>query len=245
VDTVTSTADIRPSPVHEGLLSYPDGRHRRTLEGWVRSAVERADKIVALAPPDAQVLPTGDVRATTLGVDGRDPTEQLQDQRRRAVDEGFQGLGVVVWADNVIAATSVGFHADVEAALDDLCRDDGGSVLCLYGRTRADLLGMAVEQHPGGLHDVALTVRLHERTLLLAGEIDMDNLGVLDAALDTALDTALPAHLDLADVGFLSAAAAQHIGRYLADARAVESQARVHGARPGVRRTLRLSGVGV
>jgi hypothetical protein len=235
---VTIASDVRGAPRHGGLLSDPDGRHRRSLDAWLRSADERAEKIVALAPPDGpDPLPRG-IRATPVAPDGRDPAEQLREQLRHATDEGFAGMGVVVWADNVIAATSVGFHKVVEAALDNLCRNDGVPVLCVYNRARADLMGMAVEQHPDGLDDVTLTVRRHERTLLLAGEIDMDNLAVLDAALETAG----PDHLDLTDVGFLSAAAARRIGRYQADHRAVVGRAAVHGARPSVRRMLRLGG---
>jgi hypothetical protein len=55
----------------------------------------------------------------------------------RALAEGYRGLGVLVWADGVIAAVSAQGHAVIEASLAELCRKHRVSVLCVYDRGTA------------------------------------------------------------------------------------------------------------
>ena len=130
------------------------------------------------------------------------------------------GLGILVWADAVISATSRETHAEIETTLARLCRDHRVSVLCVYDRDRerdgagTEHLDLAVARHPDRLEEQRLALRRTADSLYVDGEIDMSNLDVFATALRALTDTPSPAvHIDLGGVTFLAAAAARTLIR--------------------------------
>ena len=105
----------------------------------------------------------------------------------RALAEGYRGLGVLIWADGVIAAVSAQGHAVIETSLAELCREHPVSVLCVYDRGGAGTrqLDMAVAHHPDELRDQQAFVHHDRHRLALGGEFDISNLDVLSTALRT------------------------------------------------------------
>jgi anti-anti-sigma regulatory factor len=230
--------DGRGSRTHEALFVHPDRRHRTALTAWLDAARRRAEKIVTVAAP------AGDFAGAdaAVGVDRLRPSLDLGEQVRRAATEGFLGLGFVVWADNVVSATSAGFHDDVvETALHELCSTEPVSVLCLYGRpgVGSERVDMAVAHHADGLYDEQLRLCHHDGTLQLGDEFDGENIDVLRAALDVyAPGAADTVRVDLTDVRYLSASAAHHLLRWAADLHIIGRAVEIDGARPHVLRML-------
>jgi hypothetical protein len=237
----------RPAPRgHEGLLAGSDDHRRSGIESWVGSALDRQEKLLAVAAPVGADIGTTWSEGSLTTVDPDDlrdlaqPVELLQAARA----EGFHGLGVLIWADAVITATSRDTHAEIEAVLADLCRDHPVSVLCLYDRdgnsgdrdaTRgagSDHLDLAVARHPDGLHEQHLTLRRSADALQVGGEVDMVNLDVLAAAL-RALTHAPPdtVRIDLRRVSFLAAAAARALTVETADYRDRGGLVEIHATR--------------
>jgi anti-anti-sigma factor len=162
---------------------------------------------------------------------------------RRALADGFRGLGVLIHADEVIASTSSRFHDAVEAALTELCLDHPVGVLCVYDRpgVGTECLDLAVAHHGGDLRENQLTVRGAEGAVHIGGEVDMTNLDVFTGALRTiaaARDGRL--RIDLSGAGFFSAGAAHVLHQRVAALRAGGAHVELHGATPAVARALDL-----
>jgi anti-anti-sigma regulatory factor len=118
-------------------------------------------------------------------------------------------------------------------------------VLCIYDRPGAgtEHLHLAVTHHRGGLQEHLLTVRDAEDHTYLAGEIDMTNLDVLDAAL-SACRTTTPdvVRLDLSETTFLSAGAADVLLRHATTPRDGLARIELHNPPRHIRRVLWLTG---
>lgn len=237
------TAHAAP-PTHEGLLrSQAELREAAaTVDTWFRSAADRGYKMCTLA-----AAPRSDAAAagvTRLAPADLHPAAAPVRLVRAARGEGFAGLGVLIWADQVIADTSREFHDGIETALTELCAEHPVAVLCVYDRlgVGAHCLDMAVGHHVGGLHEQQLTVRATDDTLRLGGEIDLTNLDVLDAALRTAA-AARPERLriDLSATVFVSAGAAQLLHRHAAALHAAGTRLLLDGMAPHIERVLRLA----
>ena len=112
----------------------------------------------------------------------------------RALSDGDHGLGILIWADAVIAATSRATHEEIETTLASLCRDHQVSVLCVYDRAGAGIehLDLAVARHPDRLEEQRVALRRTADTLYVDGEIDMSNLDVFATALRALTDTPSP-----------------------------------------------------
>src|SRR4051812_3074170 len=89
--------------------------------------------------------------------------------------DGGHRLGILIWADAVITATSRETHEEIETTLARLCRDHQVSVLCVYDRDGAGIehLDLAVARHPDRLQGQRLALHRTADTLYVDGEIDM------------------------------------------------------------------------
>jgi anti-anti-sigma factor len=183
------------------------------MSAWARSALDRSEKLLTLcAPLEADIATragSGLTALTPQDLHTAAPVELLQ----RALPEGGPGLGILIWADAVIAATSRESHAEIETTLSSLCRDHPVSVLCVYDRdgerdgAGIEHLDLAVARHPDGLQEQRLALYHTADTLSVDGEIDMSNLDVFATALRAVTDTSSPTvHIDLGGVTFLAAA---------------------------------------
>jgi anti-anti-sigma regulatory factor len=216
------------------------------MRTWARAALDRSEKLLTLcAPVDADLARRAGSGLTALTPDDLHtaaPAELLH----RALPDAEHGLGILVWADAVITATSRETHAEIETTLADLCRDHPVSVLCVYdrdgGRDGAGIehLDLAVAGHPDRLREHRLALRRTADTLYVDGEIDVSNLDVLAAALRAVTDTASPTvRIDLGGVTFLAAAAARPLIRDTAPYRHRGADVEIH-ATPHITRILQL-----
>lgn len=225
---------------HEALLVASEDHRRGAVSAWTDAATARRDKLLTLAAPlrstAGEPLPELALSADEL------PLRTAVDLTRRALDDGFRGLSIIVWVDRLTAATSTTVHAGLETTLTHLCRRHPVSALCLYDRgERTGQLGDAADRHPDGLHDQHLTVRRAEHTLRLVGEIDVANLDVLTAALAAAVRADVhTVHIDLSGTRFLSAAAVARLDQDTAAFRATGGRVEIHHPTPHIARVLGL-----
>ena len=226
---------------HEALLVASDDHRRAVVTAWTEAATARRDKVLTLAAPLRSVAGEGSP-GLALSADEL-PLRTAVNLTRRALDDGFRGLSIIVWVDRLTAATSATVQADVETTLVHLCRRHPVSALCLYDRgdERTGQLGDAVDRHPDGLHDEHLTVRRADHALQLVGEIDISNLDVLTAALETATRTdEHTVRIDLSGATFLSAAAIAVLAQNTEAFRAAGGVVEIHHPTSHVVRVLRL-----
>lgn len=260
-----TTHDLHLGPGHVALLSSSPARSRAGIDTWVRSALARAEKLATVAAPADLALGhaidggidhgSGGVGVTPaagqlIALDPAElhPAAQPVELVRGVLDEGYRGLNVLVWADGVIAAASPDVHADLEAALAKLCREQPVSVLCLYDRDRAgsDHLDRAVVHHPDELRDQLVWLRRTDNTLQLGGELDATNIDVLTAALHTITTSANAARvvrIDVSQLAFLSVAAARVIARGTTAYRDQGGHVELHGATPQITKVVQLLGL--
>lgn len=231
---------------HHALLT-PSRDHPRTgVDTWLHAARRRAEKVLTLAAPAAfegGAPPFGDVSGA-LGLHDVRPPARPDRLVLHALDEGYRGLSMVVWADEIISATSGEVHADVEDVLTRLCRTHPVSVLCLYDRTAAgaEHLDLGVAHHPDGLHEHHLDIHHVDGHLRLDGEIDMSNLDVLAVAVSTLArgGDRSTLRIDVSGLTFLSVGAAHVLRRETASFRDGGGRVELHDATPHVTRMLRL-----
>jgi anti-anti-sigma factor len=212
----------RPAPPrHEGLLAA-SGRHRQTaMNTWARATLDRNEKLLTFcAPVDADIASRAGSGLTALTPDDLRTTVPPPELLRRALPDGDRGLGILIWADAVITATSREAHEEIETTVTSLCRHHSVSVLCVYDRdgdrdgAGIEHLDLAVARHPDGLEEQCLALRRSAHTLYVDGEIDMSNVDVFATALRALTDTASPAvRIDLGGVTFLAAAGARALLR--------------------------------
>jgi hypothetical protein len=168
---------------------------------------------------------------------------------QRALCHGNHEMGILVWADAVIAATSLATRMAIETTLARLGRDHAMSVLCVYERdgdrdeTGIERLDLAVARHPDGLREQHLALRRTADTLSADGEIDMSNLDVFATTLRSLTDTSSPTvRIDLGGVTFFAAAAARTVIRDTATYRDRGADVEIH-ATPHITRILQLLNV--
>jgi anti-anti-sigma regulatory factor len=207
---------------------------------WARSALDHSEKLLTLcAPVDADIAIRAGNDLTTLTSEDLHTTAPPVELLHRALPDGDHALGILIWADAVIAATSRETHAEIETTLSSLCRDHPVSVLCVYDwdgerdGAGSEQLDMAVAQHSDGLQEQRLALRRTADTLYVEGEIEMSNVDVFATALRALTDTPSRAvRIDLEGVTFLAAAAARSLIRDTAPYRdhgcEVEVQATPH-----------------
>ena len=242
----------RPAPPrHEGLLAASAGHRRTAMSTWARSAIDRGEKLITLcAPVDTDIASRVGSGLTALTPDDLHSTAPPAELLQRALPDGDHGLGILIWADAVITATSRATHEEIETTLARLCRDHPVSVLCVYDRgheRRHDRAGagiehldLAVARHPDRLQGQCLALRRTAHTLYVDGEIDMSNLDVFAAALRALADTPSPAvRIDLNGVTFLAAAGVRTLIRDTAPYRDRGADVEIH-ATPHITRILQL-----
>jgi anti-anti-sigma regulatory factor len=232
---------------HEGLL-VASAYHRQTAMGtWARSALDRGEKLLTLcAPVDADIASRAGSGLTALTRDDLHATAAPAELLQLALSGGDHGLGILIWADAVITATSRETHEAIETTLTSLCRDHPASVLCVYDRigdrdgAGAEHLDLAVARHPDVLRGQRLMLRRPAHALYVYGELDMSNLDVFATALRALTDTPSPTvRIDLEGVTFLAAAAARTLIRDTAPYRDHGCEVEIH-ATPHITRILQL-----
>lgn len=234
-------------PGHELLLAASRNHRRAGIEAWVRAAVDRGEKVLTVCAPDVSDLGPGWPGHRTSALSPRDlrPDAEPDELVRRALDEGFQGVSIVIWAGGLRAGAPGDHHLEVETALTDLCRRHRVSALCLYERTMvtatAELLDTVVAGHPDAVREQLVGLRSTQDALLVSGEIDMSNVDVLAAALRTVTRTRLRSlRVDLSRVTFLSVSAGRALASDTAEFRGRGGRVEVHGASPHIARVLQL-----
>lgn len=239
-----STADSeRRAPAHHQALLQPVHRDATVaVDVWSRSALENGHKLLTLTAPTDPYAHTGH---SVLSPHHLHPSSTPARLVQAALAEGFTGLSVLIRADQVIAETSADFHNAVESALSALCAEQPVRVLCIYDRPGAgtEHLDLAVTHHRGGLQEHLLTVRDAEDGTYLAGEVDMTNLDVFDAALRARRTTTGDVvRLELSETAFLSAGAADILLRHTRTPRDGLARVELHNPPQHIRRVLSLTG---
>jgi len=240
----------RPAPPrHEGFLAASAGHRRTAVSTWARSALDRSERLLTVcAPVDADIAGRAGSGLTALTPEDLHTTAPPAELLQRALPDSDHGLGILIWADAVITATSRETHAEIETELAGLCRDHPVSVLCVYDRkgertgARAGIehLDLAVARHPDGLQEQRLALRRTADTLYVDGEIDMSNLDVFATALRALTDTPSASVLiDLNGVTFLAAAGVRTLIRDTAPYRDRGADVEIH-ATPHITRILQL-----
>ena len=148
------TLHDRPAPPrHEGLLAA--GHRQAAISTWARAAGDRGDKLLPRgAPVDTDITSRVGSGLTALTPEDLHTTAPPAELLQRALPDGDHGLGILVWADAVITATSRATHEEIETTLAHLCRDHPVSVLCVYDRdgkregAGIEHLDLAVARHP-------------------------------------------------------------------------------------------------
>jgi anti-anti-sigma regulatory factor len=205
----------RPTrPRHEGLLAASADHRQTAMRAWARSALDRSEKLLTLcAPVDADIARRAGSGLTVLTPEDLHTTDPAAELLQRALPDGDHGLGILIWADAVITATSRETHDEIETTLARLCRDHPVSVLCVYDRNGKrdgagiEHLDLAVARHPDRLQQQRLALRRTADTLYVDGEIDTSNLDVFATALRALTDTpSATLRIDLDGVTFLAAA---------------------------------------
>lgn len=228
-------------PSHTALLRTPAEWSRARVRNWVDDARARGEQVVTVALPAALRDDAG-----ARGAPDLDPAElraRPVELVARALGGGHRGLGVLVWADGVIGGASAEVHGAVEVVLTDLCREHPVSVLCVYDRDGGGRAHphLSVGRHPGGVAEAQAHLRRTGEVLRLEGEFDTSNTDVLGAALREAVAVAPErVRIDLAGVGFLSAAAARTLAAETAGYRAGGGRVEVRDATGHPRRVLRM-----
>jgi anti-anti-sigma regulatory factor len=240
---LSTMRDRSAPPRHEGLLAASADHRQAAMSTWARSALDRSEKLLTLcAPIDAGLASRAGSGLTALAPDDLHTTAPPGELLQHAVPDGDQGLGILIWADAVISATSRETHEEIETTLADLCRDHPVSVLCVYDRggAGAEHVDLAVARHPDGLEEQRLALRRIAHTLYVDGEIEMSNLDVFATALHALTDTPSPTvRIDLEGVTFLAAAAARTLIRDTAPYRDHGAGVEIH-ATPHITRILQL-----
>jgi anti-anti-sigma regulatory factor len=233
------------APAHQALLQPVQRDPSRAVDVWSRSALENGHKLLTLTATTDPYARTGHSALSPHHlVSSSTPGRLVQ----AALAEGFTGLSILIRADHVIAETSADFHDAVESALTAMSAEQPVRVLCIYDRPGAgtDHLDLAVTHHRGGLQEHQLTLRDAEDCTYLAGEVDMTNLDVFDAALRacrTMTDDVV--RLDLTETAFLSAGAVNVLLRHTTTPRDGLARLELHNPPRHIRRVLSLTGQAV
>jgi anti-anti-sigma regulatory factor len=240
------TADPeRRAPAHQALLQAVQQSPTGPVDVWSRSALENRHKLLTLTAPTDPYARTGH---GVLSPHQLHPSSTPARLLQAALAEGFTGLSVLIRADQVIAETSADYHNAVESTLTALSAEHPVRVLCIYDRPGAgtEHLNLAVTHHRSGLQEHLLTVRNAEDCTYLAGEVDVTNLDVFDAALRACRTTTGDVvRLDLTETAFLSAGAVNILLRHTTTPR--DGLARIEPRNPPqhIRRVLSLTGQAV
>jgi hypothetical protein len=209
--------------------------------------LDHGEKLLTVcAPVDADIASRAGSRLTALTPDDLDTATPPAQLLQRAAPDGDQGLGILVWADAVINATSRHVHEEIETTLAGLCRDHPVSVLCVYDRggdrdgAGIEHVDLAVARHPDGVQEQRLALCRMANTLYVEGEIEMSNLDVFATALRTLTDTPSPTvRINLEGVTFLAAAGVRTLIRDTAPYRDHGTDVEIH-ATPHITRILQL-----
>ena len=200
---------------HLLLLHRSESERQSRLANWVQHGLDRGEKVIYTeAPPGRSVLAVLseqgiDVGAATAAghLEVLPMSEFCQaDLVEQALDDGFPAVRVSTEAGQAVASEPS--FADIEQAIERLCRAPQVSALCQYDRRVATgpVLDEVAGNHPTGVRETQLHTAERTRGLAIAGEIDFTNDEVLAATLKAATSSASGVfRVDLRRVTFVSA----------------------------------------
>ena len=238
----TADSERRAPAHHQARLQAVHQGPNMAIDAWSRSALANGHKLLTITAPTDPYAQTG---PSVLSPHDLHPPSTPARLVQAALADGFTGLSVLIRADHVIAETSAEFHNAVESALTALCAEHPVRVLCIYDRPGAgtEHLNLAVTHHRGGLQEHLLTVREGEDCTCLAGEVDLTNVDVFNAALSACRTTTDDiVRLDLSEIAFLSAGAANILLRHTTTPRDGLARVELHNPPRHIRRLLWLTG---
>lgn len=160
-----------------------------------------------------------------------------------ALAEGYPSVRLCGEAATAYGVVSPSAHADVERAMDLLCRERPVSALCQYpAGLEAAKLRAAAALHSDGVWTSLLQVKRRSSGIALAGEADASNSAVLRATLWVAAATAGESTLlvNLSSLVFLDVHGARAILEGTADYRGAGGKVRLFGAQRPVERLISL-----
>jgi anti-anti-sigma factor len=137
-------------------------------------------------------------------------------------------------------------HAEIEEALDQVCKSGTVSVMCQYpARESMRVLRVVSAAHGGGLRERMLQAIPIEGGLALDGELDISNQGVLCSVLLAATTTPEkdPFVLDLSGLGFLDLGGVRTLIAGTDRYRRLGGHVRLRAPQPHVDRVIRILGV--
>jgi anti-anti-sigma factor len=243
------------------LLLYVNEHHRlTTMAGWVRSGLDRGDKVLyAEVPGDLAVLRALEERgldvadAAARGQLSGLPLGEFYPEAGQALlvdsalEEGYPAVRFSAHAHLARAHLSGERYLEVERGIEELCATRPVSALCQYdaGRTRLEELVHAMGSHPRLVDHDELRLHQHPGRVVLEGEASLVSSEMLEVALERACAVSRTGSMsvDLSGLDFIDVAACRAL--MLGSAAFRESGGYLHleRARPAVRRTLRLLGV--
>ena len=254
------TGRLRTSWDGHLLLAYSHAGERATgLAAWAQDGLDQHEQLIC-TELGAQigvvgVLERGGVPAAAAVREGAlevlPPGEQavltpagLRGRLARALDAGYAGLRVCRELDSDVPRPS-DVCRGVSDGLDEvgacgrigwLCRQDRGR-----GRERLERL---VDAHPDGLRTTMLTTRPVGDGLALAGEVDISNVELFEAAVARATHNDRQVlWLDVADLRFMDVAGCRALARTTRALRNAGGSLLIVDPLPPVAHVLRLLGV--
>jgi anti-anti-sigma factor len=243
------------------LLLYVNEHHRlTTLAGWVRSGLDRGDKVLyPEAPGDrdfvrglaecgldvAEAADRGQLTGLPLGE--YYPEEGQAVLVDTALDEGYAAVRFSAEAGLARSHLSEDRYLTVERDIEELCTTRPVSAMCQYdaGRTRLDELVGAMGSHPRLVDHDELRLDQRPGRIVLEGEASLVSSDMLEVALECACAASRVGSLsvDLSGLDFIDVAACRALMLGSATLRESGGHLYLERPRPPVRRTLRLLGV--
>ena len=248
---------------HLLLLHRTDRDRRAAVANWVTRGLERGERVVyilpASAPAEHERLAPLERLLRRRGNDMGEAVErgQLQVLRaspdvytvdgqleiiEQALQDGFPAVRISAQAETAHALVSLEEHAVLERAMDQICQSKPVSALCQYTADLAPMMLHAVcGMHSHGVLEPQLCARTTGSGIILAGEVDLANRGVLRSAMQSAVrHDRGELSVDLSRLRFLDAGGARTLLSTTEDYRVQGGRLHIHGARRSVRRVLEI-----
>lgn len=246
---------------HLLLLSRSEHERREAVALWARRGLERGERIVyTQRPTDASERSvTGVLGAKGWDVEALQTSGQLQVlplrdffpaagpvvHLQRALADGFAAVRISTEERSVLSVLSPQEHAQVEATLQTLCREQPISALCQYSATETPPVALrdGFRSHPR-VRDSGFDADPRDGGIAVTGEVDLQNADVLEAAVHHATQLADELFwVDLSRVTFLDVTACHALARATHAFRSSGGDVVLHGAPPNVDRLIRLVGL--
>jgi anti-anti-sigma factor len=232
------------------------------VAAWVRRGLEVGAKIFYIQTqdePPARALPglledqpdaveaieRGQIEIIEGARTAYDPAWQAS-AVKRSLDQGYPSVRWSAEAATAWTVMSRSLHADIERAIDRLCRSHPVSVMCQYSLCESvgalRLVGMT---HGAGLRERGFQAVPFDGGLAFTGELDVSNEGILRSLLmaGTAATERDPFVVDLQELNFLDVGGTRTLLSGSSAYRSRGSHVVLRGPQPHVGRLMSLLGV--